>query len=89
MSEQQKLCDATFLHPFAGNDALTLAREVDVIVEALRATREAATNLLGLQRFRKGLRGEQGPALLLALLARMPRCAELHAIWDAQLTVRP
>lgn len=66
-----------------------LAREVDVIIEALRATREATTNLHGLQRARKALRGDQGTELLLALLARMPHCAELHNIWDAQLTVCP
>ena len=57
-------------------------------MEALRATREGATVLAGLQRLRKDLRGDQGPAALAAVLERMPRCAELNNLWDSQLVVR-
>ena len=72
----------------AGADSVSVAREVDTIVEALRATREVATVTSGLKRFSKALRGENAAELLSAFLARSPRCEELHRLWDAPVMVR-
>ena len=71
-----------------GGDLMTIAREVDTIVEALRATREAATVARGLQQFRKALRGDSASLTLAAFLGRSPRCNELHRLWDAPIVVR-
>ena len=66
---------------------MSVAREVDTIVEALRATREAATVARGLKCFRKALRGDDAPLSLSTFLTRAPQCEELHRLWDAPIVV--
>ena len=58
------------------------------MMEALRATRDPDSCLRGLNQFRKGLRGEEGPAFLARYLRQSPECQEMQAVWDTQLTVR-
>lgn len=57
------------------------------LLDALRATRDADSCLRGLNLFRKGLRGEDGPAFLVRYLRQSPDWQELQAVWDTQLTV--
>ena len=56
-------------------------------MEALRAVRDADTNLSGLKAFRKLLHHEGAP-LLAAFLRRSPSFAELRKVWDHQHVVR-
>ena len=58
------------------------------MMEAMRATRDPDSCLRGLNQFRKGLRGEEGPAFLARYLRQSPDWQELQAVWDTQLTVR-
>ena len=58
------------------------------MMEALRATRDPDSCLRGLNQFRKGLRGEEGPAFLARYLRQSPEWQEMQAVWDTQLTVR-
>ncbi len=71
----------------AGTTAVSVAPEVDTIVEALRATREVATVTDGLKKLSKALRGEHAAETLSALLQRSPHCEELHRLWDAPIMV--
>jgi hypothetical protein len=64
-----------------------LDTELESIIDALRVTREAATNLAGLKRFRAALNDKRGLVALKAYLRRSPDCVELHNIWDTQLKV--
>ncbi len=57
------------------------------LLDALRATRDADSCLRGLNLFRKGLRGEEGPAFLARYLKQSPEWQELQSVWDTQLTV--
>ena len=71
----------------AGGAAVSVAREVDTIIEALRATREEVAVTDGLKKLSKALRGEHTGATLSAFLNRSPRCEELHRLWDAPIVV--
>ena len=71
----------------AAASAAVSPAQMDEIVEALRAVRDAETNLHGLKSFRKLLR-QHGAAFLAAYLHRSPGFAELHKIWHHQYTVR-
>ena len=55
-------------------------------MEALRAVRDAETNLSGLKAFRKLLHHEGAP-FLAAFLRRSPSFAELRKVWDHQHVV--
>ncbi|KAL4434021.1 hypothetical protein ABPG75_000462 [Micractinium tetrahymenae] len=58
------------------------------LLDALRATRDADSCLRGLNLFRKGLRGQDGPAFLARYLRQSPDWQELQSVWDTQLTVQ-
>eukprot|EP00887_Chlorella_sp_A99_P003671 scaffold7.g3671.t1 len=70
--------------------------DLHTIVEALRASRDVATCLHGLNQFRRALRAGGGDGggragamrFLLAYLRHSPAWEELHGIWDAQLTLQ-
>lgn len=66
--------------------AAASAAQLEEIIEALRAVRDADTNLQGLKSFRRQLR-QDGEAFLQAYLAAAPGFAELHRIWDHQHVV--
>lgn len=65
-----------------------MAADLLVMLDGLRATRDADSCLRGLNLFRKGLRAEEGPAFLARYLRQSPDWQELQAVWDTQLTVR-
>ncbi|KAK9812620.1 hypothetical protein WJX72_000751 [[Myrmecia] bisecta] len=61
--------------------------DLHMVVEALRANRDRATNLSGLAQLHKLLKGLNGHEVLQAYLEQSPTCTELQAIWDVQLSV--
>ena len=58
------------------------ANDFPGMLEGLRATRDADSCLRGLNQFRKGLRGDGGPAFLAQYLQQSPEWQELQAVWD-------
>lgn len=83
------LADTHAKHQFRCSAQLAWAPMAEFLelLDALRATRDADSCLRGLNLFRKGLRGEEGPAFLARYLRQSPDWQELQHVWDTQLTV--